>query len=137
MVSRLDDRTLAILLPGMGMGEDLSARLARLIALGLIPDRQDPVDLILRFRIVATSFKRFDKKLRHVDGDLRNILRLAEPWKRKSIQFIPRRGPSTRADFANSDDMNAMWNHALDAEHTDQQAASDARSTQPTEDSQR
>jgi two-component system, sensor histidine kinase LadS len=137
VVSRLDDRTLAILLPGMGMGEDLSARLARLIALGLIPDRQDPVDLILRFRIVATSFKRFDKKLRHVDGDLRNILRLAEPWKRKSIQFIPRRGPSTRADFANSDDMNAMWNHALDAEHTDQQAASDARSTQPTEALQR
>lgn len=133
VVLRLDDRTLAILLPGMGMGEDLSARLARLIALGLIPDRQDPNDATLRFRIVATSFKRFDKKLRNVDTDLRTILRLAEPWKRKSIHFIPKRGPTTRADFANSDAMNAVWNHALDAEQNSQLTSQDSGSTQPTD----
>ena len=124
VVSRIDDRTLAVLLPGLGLGEDISARLSRLVALGLIPDAQDHKDPTLRFRIVATSYRHYNKKLRFLNTDLRQLLDSNAHWKRKSIQYISKGGARETSRIADSAVMDAMWNHALDAELAEDSARS-------------
>ena len=120
-VGQLDRDSLGLVLPGLGMGNDLNERMVRLVALGLIPERREPS---LRFRIVATSARTFGKPIHDIDSELRLFLNTAEPWTRKPIHYIPKHAAKDRSGFANSDAMNALWNQALDAQRADQ-------STQP------
>lgn len=115
-VARLDDRTLAILMPGMSTGSELTERLSRLIALGLIPDRHDRRNPTLRIRIVATSVQLFDKSQAALDSDLRRWLDAPEPWERKSIHLIPKHKTSSRSFVADSEALDSMWERAMQAE---------------------
>lgn len=117
-VARLDDRTLAVLMPCMRPGQELTERLSRLIALGLIPDRHDRRNPTLRIRVVATSVLMFDKSQAALDGDLRRWLDASEPWERKSIHLIPKHKSASRSFAADSEALDSMWERALQAEGT-------------------
>jgi two-component system, sensor histidine kinase LadS len=115
-VARLDERTLAVLMLGMSPGQELTERLSRLVALGLIPDRHDRRNPTLRIRVVATSVLLFDKSQAALDGDLRRWLDAPEPWERKSIHLIPKHKTSSRSFAADSEALDSIWERAMLAE---------------------
>ena len=74
VVGRLDGRLLALILPGTGMGEQLSQRLSRIIALGLMPDTSDPQAESLQLRIAYTTRFHYRHDLAQLHQQLRELL---------------------------------------------------------------
>ncbi len=113
-VARLDDRTMAILFPGIGAGEELSNRLSRVIALGLITDPGDKGN-ILQFRIAATSRMRFGLSHGPVDASLQKLLAESSGWGSKPIRVVDRSKPTRQAMAAAQDsaEIDALWDKAL------------------------
>ncbi len=115
-LARLDERTLALLLPGFGLGDDLNAILSRVVALGLIPDPADRKHPTVQMRIAAVSRRHYEMNPSQLDADLRAFLAYDQGWERKSIRFLPRRSSNSRPSFVNTDAMEEVWNQALNVE---------------------
>jgi GGDEF domain-containing protein len=88
VVARLDGQIMAILMPHVQMGDDLSQRLSRIIALGLIPDPSNLDANVLQFRIAATTRSSFKLPLDQIDTQLRQLLAQPKGWSRKPIRFL-------------------------------------------------
>ncbi len=118
-VARLDERTLAMLLPAMGMGDDLSARLSRIVALGLMPDSTDRHNVTLGFRIAAMSRLHYHDALDELDEQLRSLLSKQDRWGGKSIRYLDTRPAQNKYKFSDSQAMSDVWEFAVNAEkHT-------------------
>lgn len=115
-LARLDERTLALLLPGFGLGDDLNAILSRIVALGLIPDGADHKNPTVQMRIAAVSRRHYQMNSSELDGKLRAFLDSDQGWEKKSIRFLPRR---TSARFVNTDALENLWYEAVNAEKRD------------------
>lgn len=123
MVARLDGQLMAILMPHAQMGDDLSQRLSRIVALGLMPDRSDPHTSILQFRIAATTRRNFTRPLSELDAQLRELIALPTGWGSKPIRYIDQlslkrnsRSPSMLPD------LDDVWERAFNQEQKDTQA---------------
>ncbi len=114
-LARLDERTLALLLPDLGRGDDLSAMLSRIVALGLIPDNADRTHPLLRLRIAAASRRQHDVGPIQLDADLRAFLASDSGWEKKSIRYLPQRASASRPRFTNTDAIDSVWDKALAA----------------------
>ncbi len=115
-LARLDGRTLALLLPGLGLGEDLNAILSRIVALGLIPDSSDRKAPTVPMRIAVVSRSYYEKNPSQLDADMRAFLASDQGWEKKTIRFLPRRSSASSPDFVNTDAMEDVWYQALDVE---------------------
>ncbi len=118
-VARLDDGTMALMLPGIDLGEDLSARLSRIVALGLIPDSTDRTHPTLRFRISATSSRHYTASLSGLGSDLRRFMADSERWVGKPIRFLTMRAAFGHRAVLDGDTVAEFWDQALEAERVD------------------
>jgi two-component system, sensor histidine kinase LadS len=122
LVARLDGQLMAILMPHVQMGDDLSQRLSRMVALGLMPDQSDLQSSILQFRIAATTRWHYSQPLAQLDADLRKLLAEPRGWGSKPIRYIddtaPKRPPSNQSTAPDLDD---IWERALGQQLQDSQ----------------
>lgn len=119
-VAWLGDQLMAILMPNVTIGEDLTQRLSRIVALGLMPDGSDGQANVLRFRIVATTRQHFQGTLEQLDTQLRAQLAENNGWVNRPIRVIDHlseRSASVSAviDSVGFDD---IWTRASDSDHT-------------------
>jgi hypothetical protein len=114
-VARLDDGTMALLLVNQGVGEGLSDRLSRIVALGLMPDHSDKATPILRFRIGATSSTHYTSDISGLGADLRRFMTDHERWQGKTIRFLTMRRLHANPSFESSDSFEQFWDQAVDA----------------------
>jgi two-component system, sensor histidine kinase LadS len=115
VVARLESDLLAISMPDIGMGDDLSQRLSRIVALGLMPDVSDPQATVLQFRIAASTRKRFKQDFEVLDRQLRDLLVDNSVWGSKPIRYVDHRinaiaRKRTRMD---SEQLEDFWDLAL------------------------
>jgi GGDEF domain-containing protein len=123
VVARLDGQLMAILMPHVQMGDDLSQRLSRMVALGLMPDRSDPQSSVLQFRMAATTRWHYAQPLAQLDADLRKLLAQPRGWGSKPIRYIDDM-TSKRTSNAHSTapDLDDIWSRALQQQLQDSQA---------------
>ncbi len=88
VVARLDGSLLALLMHDVPAGDELSQKLARVVALGLMPDANDRAVSILQFRIAATTNREFRKPLAELDTQMRELLVEPNGWGSKPIRYI-------------------------------------------------
>jgi GGDEF domain-containing protein len=121
VVARLEGRLLALLMPGLGMGEQLSQRLSRVIALGLMPDGGDAQGDFLKFRIAYTTRKHYKRRMSQLDEDLRNLLEEQTRWGSRPIRVLDHRqtDQSRPREILESTALEDIWNQALT--HTNEQ----------------
>ncbi len=114
LVARLDGPLLALLMPGVSMGDDLNQRLSRIIALGLMPDPTQQGS-ILQFRIAATTRMRHGLSHEPVDASLQKLLDEPRGWGSKPIRYVDRSKPTQQAMAAVQDsaEIDALWDKAL------------------------
>jgi GGDEF domain-containing protein len=122
VVARLDGQLMAILMPHVQMGDDLSQRLSRMVALGLMPDRGGQNVSILQFRIAATTRAHYQQPVAQLDSDLRALLAKPTGWGSKPIRYLSsQERPSARKIALALDDskMQELWEKALARELQD------------------
>ncbi len=116
VVARLDERTLALLMPNLIEGSDMSSRLSRIVALSLIPDRTDQRNPTLRLRVGATSSQHYTKSADQLQIDLRHFMADDERWNKKSIRYLMIDAQSIRHRLVTADALDELWAQALEAE---------------------
>ncbi len=124
VVLRLDGSLMAISMPHVQMGDDLSQRLSRIVALGLMPNRSDPQAQVLQFRIAATTHQHFKAPFVQLDTQLRELLAQNVGWGSKPIRFID--GISSIASprsLLTEPDLDDVWERAFDQEQKDERAS--------------
>jgi GGDEF domain-containing protein len=122
LVARLDGQTMAILMPHVQMGDDLSQRLSRIVALGLMPDRSDPQASILQFRIAATTRWHYAQPLSQLSADLRALLAEPRGWGSKPIRYIDsqaRRSDTAKILALEESMLEELWDNAFAGEMQD------------------
>ena len=131
VVARLDGRLLALLLPDTGMGEQLSQRLSRIIALGLMPDSSDPKGDLLQFRIAYTTRLHYRHDLAQLHQQLRELLEEKTRWGSKPIRVIDHRssGKSMPREVIDSEQLENIWNRAVAQDVRDSQQIGSSRNT--------
>ncbi len=87
-VARIDKNVFAILMPGVSAGPNFADKLARLIALGGMRDMDDESHIPVKFRIAATTFKRFNSTSAQVNDALWKQLNLMVLTNGRAIEFI-------------------------------------------------
>ncbi len=134
VVARLDGRLLALLMPSTGMGEQLSQRLSRIIALGLMPDHSDPTGDLLQFRIAYTTRQHYRHDFSQLDGDLRDLLEEKTRWGIKPIRVIDHRKSekSRPREVIESSGLEAMWNQAIEKSNKPLTQQNSPRTTDPS-----
>lgn len=124
VVSRLDGKLMAISMPNVQMGDDLSQRLSRIIALGLMPDRSDPQANVLQFRIAATTHQHFRAPFEQLDVQLRELLAQDTGWARKPIRFVDGVSPKAASrGLTTMPDLDDVWEKAFRQEEADEGSA--------------
>jgi two-component system, sensor histidine kinase LadS len=88
IVGRLSGNTVAIGMPGMPMGDELYARLSRLVAMGQMIDRYDPDQQELHYRIAVSSLRAFSGDRAAMDMALRAEIISSAGWSRKPIHYL-------------------------------------------------
>jgi GGDEF domain-containing protein len=81
----------ALLMPNLALGENLSVRLSRLVALGGMTDEDVIEDIPIRFHIAATTMYSFAGTGKHLDDALRSKLDEPNGWNNKAIRFVRKR----------------------------------------------
>jgi two-component system, sensor histidine kinase LadS len=123
VVARLDGQLMAILMPHVQMGDDLSQRLSRMVALGLMPDRADPQSNVLQFRIAATTRWHYSQPLAQLDSDLRALLAEPRGWGSKPIRYLGNslsRSSKPSAQALETQHVEELWEKAFQREIQDQ-----------------
>lgn len=105
-ISHVDKNLYAILMPGLHAGEDLAARLSRLVALGLMAGKDMAATNRIQFRIAASSRGYFGGPWRDMDAALIAKLKQSAGWEQRSIRFVRDRSSS---------DFDAVWQRAVTA----------------------
>ncbi|MGB4115254.1 MAG: 7TM diverse intracellular signaling domain-containing protein [Polaromonas sp.] len=87
-VALIAGNVFAILMPGISPSENLSVKLSRLVALGLMPDKDDPKATPIYFRVVASSMCSFFGTPNELDALLFKTLRDKSLWQDRSIRMV-------------------------------------------------
>jgi two-component system, sensor histidine kinase LadS len=105
-VARINPRVFALLMPGMAPGELLASRLARLVALSLMADGEEPHGAALRLRIVASTRRTFAGSWKELHKALQHKLRSSEGWTHRTIRF------ARQAPLPPPDTLDTLWERA-------------------------
>ncbi len=90
-IARVDDEVFAILMPGVSRSERLASKLARLVALGVMVDADDPLSTPVKFKIVAGSLRSFSGSSVALDAAMKSVLARDEGADYRVIRFIGKR----------------------------------------------
>jgi two-component system, sensor histidine kinase LadS len=88
VVGRIGGNIVAVVMPGIPMGDDLNNRLARLVAMGLMSDPYDTEPMELHFRIAVGTRVSWGGDLKSLDNHLRSAIMQSGGWSRKPIHYI-------------------------------------------------
>ena len=116
-VAHVDKNLYAILMPEQHLGTDLTARLARLVALGHMAVKDLAVSSAVQFRIVASGSAAFAGTWSQIDTSLRNKLNDPKGWSRKSIRYVRLRSAEDsqpESGLASLSQLSDMWQTATD-----------------------
>ncbi len=117
-VAHVDKDIYAIFLPNITLGDNLSAVLSRLIALGAMHDKTALNHAPIAFRIVASTPSSFTGTAQELDEAMRKKLRDSKGWSRRSIRFVT---DTSHAKTSQSSDesFSAFWRRAQDSSKED------------------
>ncbi len=87
-VAQVDDQIFVILMPGVSRSEHLAGKLARLVALGMMVDADDPSSTPVKFKIVASSLRSFSSGSQALDAAAKQLLARTDGAQTRVIQFI-------------------------------------------------
>jgi two-component system, sensor histidine kinase LadS len=105
-VAHVENNRFAILMPGMSVGENLSGRLSRLVALGRMTDKDHPDSSPVRFRIVASSLGTYTGTWPALHAELLEKFRQPRGWGQRHIRFVKEQ---------NSEKFEEFWQRAVAA----------------------
>ncbi|TAG25390.1 MAG: hypothetical protein EAZ37_12960 [Burkholderiales bacterium] len=95
-LGRIGRNMLGICMPNMKPGEDLNARLSRLVALGLMLNPNDKNSQALKFTIAVGSWRINSEDFKLVDKQLRALLVKDSEERPRTIRFLEPQMPSAR-----------------------------------------
>ena len=87
-IARVGSQLFAILMPGVSRSERLASKLARLVALGVMVDSDDPLSSPVKFKIIAGSVRSFAGGSQALDAAMKGILARDEGPDYRIIRFI-------------------------------------------------
>jgi two-component system, sensor histidine kinase LadS len=88
-IARVDDDLFAILMPGMGRSEALTNKLARLVALGIMEDKDDRGASQIQFKVLASSLRSFTGSPNLLHSTMQVAMKMPSTWAQRSIRFFP------------------------------------------------
>jgi GGDEF domain-containing protein len=116
-VAHIDKDVFALLMPGLSLGDDVTDRLARLVALAAMKDRDAARnEPIMRFHIAASSARSFDGSSHRLHDALRSRLNQTD-WGQRVIRYVRKRPASSRPSSNTSNEtLSQMWQRAVEDE---------------------
>jgi GGDEF domain-containing protein len=116
-VAHVDKDIFAILMPDLSLGDNVTDRLARLIALAAMTDRNAPQqDAPLRFRIAASSARSFDGPSHKLHVALRTRLNQTD-WGQRTIRYVRKKPSSSQPGGSTPNEtLSQMWERAVEDE---------------------
>jgi 7TM diverse intracellular signalling/7TMR-DISM extracellular 2 len=115
-VGLIDGHTIALLMPGLGVGLTLRTLLARVVALSLMNDATDEAHVPLSLRIAVATRGGFGDAVEMMDASLRATFDpKREDWGDQSIRWLDR--PAAKAELArHGAPKKKWWKSSLSAE---------------------
>jgi two-component system, sensor histidine kinase LadS len=113
-VAHVDKNLYAILMPGQLVGTDLTNRLSRLVALGLMAVKDLSANSPVQFRIVASSNAGFVGTWPQLNACLRKKLDTPKGWSNKSIRYVRLRAPGDSLPESDLVSLSQLWQAAAD-----------------------
>ncbi len=118
-VAHVDKDIYALIMPRKSLGGNLSDRLSRLIALGMMTDKDSRIEVPLRFHIAVSTARSFAGSSKELSEALTAKLQQNDAWGQKPIRFVRkisvRYGAQASAKAA-SETLSNFWRRAADAD---------------------
>lgn len=116
-VAHVDTNLFAILMPSMSLGDDVTDRLARLVALAAMTDQDAASDAPIRFHIAAGSVRSFNGSAKKLHAALQHKLEQTD-WGLRAIRYVRRRPAGKQASGTSRPDetLSEFWGRAVDEE---------------------
>ncbi len=117
-VAHVDKDVFAILMPDLSLGDDVTDRLARLVALAAMTDRDASHNVPIRFRVVASSARSFDGPVHKLHAALRSRLNQTQTdWGQRAIRYVRKRSSSSQPSGSTpNESLSQMWERAVEDE---------------------
>jgi hypothetical protein len=115
----VDKDIYALIMPRMSLGTNLSDRLSRLIALGIMTDKDGQQESPLRFHIAASTARSFAGNSKDLSTALIDKLVQGDAWGQKPIRFvrkISQRYSALASAAAANETLSNFWHRAADAD---------------------
>ncbi len=117
-VTHVDTDLFAILMPELSLGEDVTNRLARLVALAVMTDQEAARHVPIRFRIAASSASSFKGSATKLHASLKRKL-TDNDWGTRAIRYV--RNLPSQTGSANSsrpeETLSQFWDRAAAEEN--------------------
>jgi two-component system, sensor histidine kinase LadS len=110
-VAHVQGNVFAIVMPKTSIGETLSARLARMVALGMMAGTNGLDEHALRFQIVCGTLRASTESCVELHRLLLDKLALTKGWEKRSIRYVIWRARDTAPD---SQQISQIWSDALE-----------------------
>jgi GGDEF domain-containing protein len=88
-IARVDDDLFAILMPGVSRSDALTAKLSRLVALGIMEDTDDRRAIPIQFKVLASSLRSFTGSPDLLHSTMQVAMKMPSTWAQRSIRFLP------------------------------------------------
>jgi GGDEF domain-containing protein len=88
-IARVDDDLFAILMPGVSRSDALTAKLSRLVALGIMEDTDDRRAIPIQFKVLASSLRSFTGSPDLLHSTMQVAMKMSSTWTHRSIRFMP------------------------------------------------
>ncbi len=113
--AHVDKNVFAVLMPGLSLGSDVTDRLARLVALAAMTDREATHgEPLMRFHIAASSARSFDGSSRRLHAALQSRLNQTD-WGQRAIRYVRRKPTSSQPGSSTPDEtLSQMWERAVE-----------------------
>jgi GGDEF domain-containing protein len=117
-VAHVDKDIYAIILPNIALGDNLSAVLSRLIALGAMQDKTALDHAPIAFRIVASTQSSFAGTAQELHEAMRKKLLDSKGWSRRAIRFVTDTH-NAKSSQSSEESFSAFWQRAHDSSKED------------------
>ena len=104
------DNVYAIIMPGTSIGEALSARLSRLVALGMMAAQNGLAAQGLPLRLVCGTLRTSSESSEELHALLLEKLKRTDGWEKRSIRYVVWRARKPSLDL---DQLSVLWDDAL------------------------
>jgi two-component system, sensor histidine kinase LadS len=118
-IAHVDKDIYALIMPRMSLGTNLSDRLSRLIALGIMTDKDGQQESPLRFHIAASTARSFAGNSKDLSTALTGKLEQNDTWGQRPIRFvrkISQRYSALASAAAANETLSHFWHRAADAD---------------------